>query len=229
MEEEKVENTGEPAEEQAQGSEDTASNFQMPEKFQGRTAEDIAKQYVELETQLGKKNQSSAELSEIKNSLTELRNVLDSKSKDTNESSEDLIKQHKDYIKSMGFATQDEVEKARLQGRKEAEYDRINDNLASKYDGKDGRPKYDRKEIEEFARENKDKGYTSIPPETLYKIKYEAELSDWNLKQALKGNKAPGVPESKKGVSSPKDGKDIGTMSEDERREHVKQKFQADL
>ena len=57
----------------------TESEFQMPDKFKGKTAEDVAKSYQELEKELGKKNQTPAEIVEIKNSLTELRQALEAK------------------------------------------------------------------------------------------------------------------------------------------------------
>ena len=206
----------------AEGGEAGGESYELPEKFKGKTVEDVAKSYSELEKELGKKGQSSAEIEEIKNSLNDLRSSLESKEADPNE----LESQHKEYLKKLGFSTTEDLAKAKESGRKEAEYDRINENLSVKFDGKDGRPKFDRKEIEAFANENKALGYTSLHPETLYKIKNEQILADWAVKEALKGNRSPGVPPVKKGSSAPT-GKDTSKMTEDERREYMKAKFES--
>ena len=206
----------------AEGGEAGGETYELPEKFKGKTVEDIAKSYSELEKELGKKGQSSAEIAEIKNSLNDLRSSLESKEADPNE----LESQHKEYLKKLGFSTTEDLAQAKESGRKEAEYDRINENLSVKFDGKDGRPKFDRKEIEGFANENKALGYTSLHPETLYKIKNEQVLADWAVKEALKGNRSPGVPPVKKGSSAPT-GKDTSKMTEDERREYMKAKFES--
>ena len=215
---------GQPVVEQAPAVvENDGENYELPEKFKGKTAEDIAKSYSELEKELGKKGQSSSEIAEIKNSLNDLRSALESKNEqDPNE----LESQHKEYLKKLGFSTKEDLDQARTQGRKEAEFDRINENLVGKYDGKDGRPKFDRQEIENYAKENKAMGYTSLHPEVLYKLKYESELADWRVKEALKGNRSPGVPGVKKGVSAPA-GKDNSNETEDQRRERIKNKFES--
>ena len=49
----------------------------------------------------------------------------------------------------------------------------------SLYDGSDGRPKYDNKEVEKYMREQ-----GIAQPEVAYKTMHEKELLDWNLKQA---------------------------------------------
>ena len=207
----------------AEGGEAGGETYELPEKFKGKTVEDVAKSYSELEKEMGKKGQSSAEIAEIKNSLNDLRSSLESKNEaDPNE----LESQHKEYLKKLGFSTKEDLAQAKESGRKEAEYDRINENLSVKYDGKDGKPKFDRKEIEVFANENKALGYNSIHPETLYKIKNEQALADWAVKEALKGNRSPGVPQVKKGSSAPT-GKDTSKMTEDERREYMKAKFES--
>ena len=51
-------------------------------------------------------------------------------------------------------------------------------HLEGVYGGSDGRPKYDRRTVEDYMRTH---GY--FEPEAAYKMMYEPELLDWNLKQ----------------------------------------------
>jgi vacuolar-type H+-ATPase subunit I/STV1 len=53
--------------EQVQGAPDT--QFQVPDKFQGKTVEDVAKSYVELEKQFGKSNERYGKLQKELNDL----------------------------------------------------------------------------------------------------------------------------------------------------------------
>ena len=211
----------------AETNEGEGESYEVPDKFKGATPEEtiakMGKSYAELEKRLGEGDKTPSEIAEIKNSLNELRSSLESKKEaDPNE----LESQHKEYLKRLGFSTTEDVERAKESGRKEAEYDRINENLGVKYDGKDGKPKFDRQEIEDYAKENKAMGYTSLHPEVLYKLKYESELADWRVKEALKGNRSPIVPVAKKGSGAPS-GKDNSNETEDQRRERMKAKFES--
>ena len=103
----------------------------------------------------------------------------------------------------------------------------INSKLADKYDGKDGKPKFDSKEIAEYALKN---GMQNISPEQVYKAKHEADLIDWHRKDALKGNKAPTVGEGRKGGGKPTPpSKPIEKMSEDERTDYLVNKVKSKM
>lgn len=205
----------------------TGEDFQIPDKFKADTEKESLQKavtsYQELEKELGKKGNTSAEIAEIKQSLTDLRSVIEAGQKPKEEGENvDLAKQHKEYIRSMGFATADDVTNAKELGRKEAELDRINETLQEKYNGKDGRPAYDRQALTEFAKQS---GYTTLHPETVYKLMHEKELDDWKVKQALKGNRSPSVLEGgKKSVKPAGDEPDVSKMSDTERIEHMKQR-----
>jgi len=193
---------GQPAVEQAPAEtlEGGGETYQMPEKFTGKSAEDIAKSYTELEKQLGDKSKSSVEIAEIKSSLIELHRAIESL-KPKEENPDDLAAQNtKSYLDKLGYATKDDVVKAREEGFKEYKLEQTVGGLKTKYDGKDGRPVFTEEEIKEYARTN---GLQSLPPESVYKLKFEKELIDWNVKQALKGNRAPIVPGAGKGAQQP--------------------------
>ena len=177
----------------------TETEFQMPEKFTGKSAEDIAKSYTELEKQLGEKSKTPAEIGEIKNELKELREAILSKNQPPVE--EDVAATNtKNYLNSLGYVSKEDLAKAQEQGRKDYELSRMNADLAKKYDGKDGRPMYNGQDVADYAVKN---GMNSLPPETVYKLKHEAELRDWDIKQALRGNRAPSVPGQNKSIQPP--------------------------
>ena len=61
--------------------------------------------------------------------------------------------------------------------------------LEGLYDGSDGRPRYDRAEVEKFMR-----GKAVYNPEIAYDSLYKKELRDWDIKQAQK--EKPATPDS---------------------------------
>jgi hypothetical protein len=88
----------------------------------------------------------------------------------------------KEQLKKLGFVSKEELQ--------EVEADRQLSNtlekLESKYDGKDGAPKFKRSEILKYARDN-----MIGDIEAAYKLKHQVELTDIAIKRAL--GKVPGV------------------------------------
>lgn len=105
------------------------------------------------------------------------------------------------FAKEKGFVSQAEL-------RQKEQDQQLNSELKSledRYSGKDGRPAFKRKDIIKFAYE---KGISD--PEVAYKVKYEAELDNWKIEQAL--TKTRGVAtESSNGTGSA----NAGTTDED--------------
>jgi hypothetical protein len=89
----------------------------------------------------------------------------------------ELVKQQ---LKQLGFITKDEQE-AEL--RRRDDDTRVANELArleQTFDGKDGRPKFDRQEIIEFALERQIGDL-----EAAYNTKYQPELINWHVEQAI--------------------------------------------
>jgi hypothetical protein len=86
----------------------------------------------------------------------------------------------KEQLRQMGFVSKEEVE-AELKRRDEdkALQDELS-RLEKQYDGKDGRPKFDRSEIVDFAIQ---KQVGDL--ETAYQSKYMPQLIDWHVKDAI--------------------------------------------
>lgn len=205
-------------------------DFQLPDKFKADSEKESLKKavtsYQELEKELGKKGNSAQEIADIKNTLNELRSVIESKKED-GERGDEYLKQQKELGKSLGFVTRDELESAKEQGRREAELDRINETLQEKYNGKDGRPVYDRQAMTDFAKE---KGYTNLHPEIVYKLMHEKEIDDWKVKQALKGNRSPSVPEGGRKPTKPNENEpNVSKMSDEERIAHMTERAKSYL
>jgi hypothetical protein len=63
----------EEAEVQAEAETSETSEFEVPEKFQGKSPEDIAKSYTELEREFGRKNNEIGELRKLTDQLLQLQ------------------------------------------------------------------------------------------------------------------------------------------------------------
>lgn len=91
----------------------------------------------------------------------------------------------KETLKNLGFVTREEQEAQARQREEDAQLDKTFSALETKYDGKDGRPKFSRQDILDFYRETR----VSSDPEVLYKVKHEKELLNWEIQQALSKTK----------------------------------------
>lgn len=219
------ENGGQPADNQAHNPPENGgeNNYQMPEKFSGKSAEEIAKSYEELEKQLGKRGDYDGRFDKIEKTLTELGQAFTAKKEENEDDggldSDEMKKSHFEYIKGFGFATKKDLEEAFDKGRKSYEMERIFDNLESELSGKDGRPKFDRKEISKYALDNNLEG---AHPQIIYDQMHKKELIDWHIRQAQKGNYHPKVQEGGKKPALPNEKKtDYSKETEDQRRERL--------
>jgi len=86
------------------------------------------------------------------------------------------------------------------------------DYLEKTYDGLDGRPKFDKKKVLEYAVE---KGMGG-DPEDLYELMNKKELKDWEVKKILGQKKKPVFSEKTSGGAHLPKGKDFSKMTEEE-------------
>lgn len=111
----------------------------------------------------------------------------------------------KAQIKAMGFVSQEEINAKLEEKEQDARVDRELSTLESKYDGKDGRPKFDRTKVLHFAVDN---GIAKA--EIAYKALHDKELTDWAIQQAV--TKTRGIKtEGSDGSGSSQ----VGTTNED--------------
>lgn len=103
---------------------------------------------------------------------------------------DEQTKQVKETLKNLGFVSKEELEVQKKQEREDIELDKKLTQLETKYNGADGKPKFSRQEIFDFYQSS---GRISSDPEVLYKQKFETELTNWSIQQALtktKGTKS---------------------------------------
>ncbi|MDD4984696.1 MAG: hypothetical protein PHQ43_02730 [Dehalococcoidales bacterium] len=109
---------------------------------------------------------------------------------------EDLTEEQRqafDILKNkFGVVTQKDLQALKDRLALDGEHSR----LERSYDGSDGRPKYDRVEVEDWMRKHPG----IYVPEVAYKMMYEEELGDWSLRQAGRTKKS--APYSEKPKSS---------------------------
>lgn len=109
--------------------------------------------------------------------------------------SEDQIREAKQVLRNMGVVTSDDFDsmlEARLESKltqREFTQNLLKESgdLEKKYDGADGRPKFDTVEVLTYMRDN---GVSK--PETAYKLMYEDQLDAWR-EQNINKAKKPGL------------------------------------
>lgn len=122
---------------------------------------------------------------EDEQSIDELREDL-AKEREKNENLNKALKESREKSKEIKEGKKD-VQKDN--GNDEQVIERVlrNRDLANKYNGENGLPKFDKKELLEYAREE---GFgENVDLEKVYKLKYEADISDHKAKNVLMKNK----------------------------------------
>lgn len=102
------------------------------------------------------------------------------------------LQRAKEQIKTLKFVDEEALDKKVRQMEDRILLDTEHSRLENSLTGEDGRPKYQRKDVEKFMREK-----AVFDPETAYEKLYQAELLDWNIKKA--GEKKPAPPKSDSG------------------------------
>ena len=119
---------------------------------------------------------------------------------------EEVVKEQlKKYLGELGYVSKAEIEAQEKQKEDDRALQQTIKDLSTKYHGKDGRPKFDKNKVLEFASQNLIGNL-----EMAYKQMHEAELLDFALKQAL--GKTKGVQSE---VSDGSGKSQVGTTQED--------------
>lgn len=201
-------------------------SFQVPDKFKDKPIEEVIKSYQELEKQLGNKP-TTPDFGKLQSFIENKFNELRSSKEETFTPDEaETNQRNKDYAKSIGLATVDDVNQAREEGFKKAMLHLTATQLEAKFDGKDGRPAFKANEIADWITSGQAPEYLKgAPLEAVYEARFSKEITDWKIAQALKGNRAPIVP---KGGPKPSPGTpDTSKMTEEQRVAHLKAQVEA--
>ena len=197
-------------------------SFQMPEKFAGKSVEDVAKAYAELEKTLGSRSPSVdynkiAELMDQK--LTTLRPSVPA-----DPTEEENMRQQRELGRKLGFATTEDVNSAKESGRREAMLAITATQLETKYSGKDGEPAFKAPDMVDWLK-TAPEYVKQMPLERAFQERYSKEFRDLEIKKAIQGNRAPIVP--KGGPKPPPGTPDTSKMTPEQRREHIKAQLEA--
>lgn len=149
-------------------------------------------------------HESREEIRKLKQQLDELKQSVAPKN-----DVDPAVQAAKEQLRKLGYLPQDEVTKLvdqKIQQVKEDEYvDRELHRLESHWDGKDGKPKFDRKEVIEYAIKHR-----IAEPEAAFKLLREKEIIDWHVAQAA--GKSRGV---KTEASDGSGSSQVGTTNDD--------------
>lgn len=88
------------------------------------------------------------------------------------------VKKAVEVLKKIGFVTREEQDRKLQQLQDRAFLDAEHTKLENKYDGSDGKPKYDKKEVEKYMQE-----HGIFDSEAAYKLMFEKELLDFEMKR----------------------------------------------
>lgn len=115
---------------------------------------------------------------------------------------DEVVKQQLDkYLKELGYVSKQELE----QKDADQQLEKNIEQLSSKYDGKDGRPKFDKTKVLNYAADNLIGNL-----EVAYKTMNEASLMDWAIKQAITNSRG-----TKTETSDGSGSTQIGTTQDD--------------
>lgn len=156
--------------------------------------------YERFQEVISSKNELKKEIEALKAQFGEIQKAKTPDSPPNPQ--EEIVKQQLDkYLKDMGYVNKAELE------QKEADQQLQNNikALSEKYDGKDGRPKFDKSKAIEYAQK-----HLIGDLEIAYKQMHEAELIDFAIKQAMGKTKAVKTETSDGSGSA-----DFGTSSSD--------------
>lgn len=155
-----------------QTTQDTAAEKSVDEKAVDNSQTE-AKEVPELNRMAEKARKAEKEAAQYKARLAELEKKAQEPALD------DQSRAVKEQLTKMGFITREE-QAAEL--KRQSEDNRVQQELSrleTTFDGKDGKPKFDRNEILDFALERQIGDL-----ETAYKAKHWDTLVDWHIKQA---------------------------------------------
>lgn len=158
--------------------------------------------YERLQEVINSKNELKGEIDRLRAEFAQIQQNKVEKPTDPPNPQEETIKQQLDkYLKELGYVSKQELE----QKEADRQLEQSINTLANKYNGKDGKPKFEKAKVLEFAQQNLIGNL-----EVAYKQMHEAELIDFAVKQAL--GKTKGVKsESSDGSGSTQ----IGTTQSD--------------
>jgi hypothetical protein len=157
-----------------------------------------------------KSKQYEAKLQEVEARLSEMDKRVAPPQVDAQEQQVKTLLNQYGYLSRDEFQT--ELDKREQRLREDTQVSQELSRLETKYDGKNGLPKFDRQKVVNFALDRR-----LADPEVAYKTLYEKEYLNWHIQQAT--NKSKGV---KTESSDGSGGQSVGPANQDLMSEAMK-------
>lgn len=158
--------------------------------------------YDRFQEVINSKNELKKEIEALKQQMAGFQTKKEENPSAPSNPQEEVVKQQLDkYLKELGYVSKQELEQKEADRQLETHIE----SLSKKYDGKDGRPKFDKSKVLEYAQSNLIGNL-----EIAYKQMNEAALLDFAIKQAM--GKTKGV---KTEVSDGSGSAQVGTTQGD--------------
>ena len=167
------------------------------------TMDDKSWREKRLNPVLEKNKELESKLSDLTTQVEELRKKPEPKSGKP-PSAEDEAIQNK--LNSLGYLSKNELDKTVAQVKEDIIFENKMEALEKRYDGKDGRPKFNKKEILEWGDKNQ-----IYNPEAAYEHKFRAELDKWKIEQATGGSTSTKIAKGKGQRQGSPQGKELSS------------------
>lgn len=154
--------------------------------------------YERLQEVIKSRKDLESKISDLEGRLERLQS---DDTRDTNPQENQVKQQLDKYLKELGYVSRQELEQKEADKQLEGTLK----SLSSKYNGKDGRPKFDKTKVLRYAAD-----HMIGDLEVAYESMHNAELIDWHVKQAL--GKTKGI---KSETSDGSGSSQVGTSQDD--------------
>lgn len=165
-----------------QNQEETDTSAVTPDSEQTTQTDEVADtSEATASTEESRSAEKYVPYSRFKEINDELKQIREELGKQTTPpaSADPQAEQVKQTLKQYGFMAKEDVDAELKKLREDTALERRLSSLESNYSGKDGRPKFDRSKVVEFAI-----NHQIADPEVAYKAMHEKELIDWHIRQA---------------------------------------------
>lgn len=152
---------------------------------------------------------AKAEIEKYRKEAEEYKTKVNKKPEDIEK--EEQLNVVKQQLKDLGFVSKDELEAEKLRAKEDDFVQKELSRLESEWDGKEGKPKFDRQSVIEYALDN----HIGDPEAAFLKMNSKS-IIDWHIKSA--STKSAGV---KTETSDGSGSSQVGTQNEDLKRAAV--------
>jgi regulator of replication initiation timing len=205
-------------------NETTQESSESPDQTEEQSTEETKSvpysRFKEINDQAKQREQEVAQL------RAEMEQLKTQSQANPEQKTDPQIEQVKQQLKQLGFVTREEQDAELRRREQDAQLATELSRLGNLYDGKDGRPKFDKQKVVDYALKN---NIGNV--ETAYKALHEKQLLDWHIKNAtsktagVKTEASDGSGSSQVGISNSDLKSEIGKGNKDALHTLLKRQF----